>query len=143
MVKLPILIILQYKLLLNAIRLTKHVIKLPVDIFLHLFIFLIDIKLKKFVTVALKDSFLIVYCPEKYINQNVCDEAVADCLAALKFVADWLVTRKMYEIFGNGLLAYDDVLFFNENLNKFTFIPNQSWTFDVDLDEINLDNDND
>ena len=41
--KLPILIILQYNLFLNAIRLKKYVIKLLIDVFLHLLIFLIDI----------------------------------------------------------------------------------------------------
>ena len=28
----------------------------------------------------------------------MCDKAVDDCLAALKFVSDWFVTRKMIKI---------------------------------------------
>ena len=35
-----------------------------------------------------KDRFLIVYCPDKYKTQRMCDEAIADCLAALTFITD-------------------------------------------------------
>ena len=28
------------------------------------------------------------YCPDKYKTQKMCDEAVDDCLAALKFILD-------------------------------------------------------
>ena len=30
------------------------------------------------------NTFLVVYCPDEYITQKMCDEAVDDCLAALK-----------------------------------------------------------
>ena len=33
--------------------------------------------------------FLIAYYPDKYKIQKMCDEAVDDCLAALKFVPGW------------------------------------------------------
>ena len=33
--------------------------------------------------------FLIVYCSDKYKIQIMCDEAVNDCLTALKFVPGW------------------------------------------------------
>ena len=39
--------------------------------------------------------FFNLYCPDKYINQKMCDETAHDCLAALKLVADWFVTSEM------------------------------------------------
>ena len=39
-------------------------------------------------------SFLIVYCPDKHETQNICDKAVDDCLAVLKFIPNWFVTNK-------------------------------------------------
>ena len=57
--------------------------------FLYLILFLINIKLKKYVTyLFLYILFLIVYCLDKYKTQKICDEAVDDCLAALKFIPD-------------------------------------------------------
>ena len=35
----------------------------------------------------------------------------------------------------------NDILFYNEDFNKVTFIANQEHILAVDLDEINLDND--
>ena len=35
--------------------------------------------------------FMLVYCPDKHKTQKMCDEAVDDCLAALKFIPDWFV----------------------------------------------------
>ena len=55
--------------------------------------------------------FLIVYCPDKYKTQKVCDEAVDDCLAALKFVSDWCVTSKIIKKLYTALYADDDWLF--------------------------------
>ena len=43
----------------------------------------------------LKIHFLIVYCPDKYKTQKMCDEALDDSLAALKLVPHWFVTSKM------------------------------------------------
>ena len=43
-----------------------------------------------------EDPFMIMYCPNKY-KLRMCDEAVNDCLAALKFIPDWFVTSKMLE----------------------------------------------
>ena len=44
-----------------------------------------------------KDLFLIIYCPDKYIIQKLCDEAVDDSIATLKLITDWdwFVTSKM------------------------------------------------
>ena len=52
-----------------------------------------------FDTVVSKDHFLVVYCPDKYKTQRMCDEAVDDCLAALKLVPDWLLTSEMIKTF--------------------------------------------
>ena len=40
----------------------------------------------------------------------MCDEAVNDCLLALKLIPDWLVTSKMLEKFNNTLHANEDTL---------------------------------
>ena len=45
--------------------------------------------------VVSKDFFLILYCPDKYITQNKCNEAGDDSPAALKLIHDWFVTSKM------------------------------------------------
>ena len=45
--------------------------------------------------VVFEDPFLLVYCPDKYNTQRMRDEAIDDCLAALKLVADWFVTSEM------------------------------------------------
>ena len=41
----------------------------------------------------------------------MCDEAVDDCLAALKFVSDWCVTSKIIKKLYTALYADDDWLF--------------------------------
>ena len=35
-----------------------------------------------------EDLFMTGYCPDKYKTQKMCDEAVDDCLATLKFIPD-------------------------------------------------------
>ena len=35
-----------------------------------------------------ENLFLIVYCPDKYLTQKMCDEAGHDSLAALKAISD-------------------------------------------------------
>ena len=49
---------------------------------------------------------------------------------------------KMLEQFDKALLVNDDILFFNEDFNKVTFIANERHILAADLDKINLDNDN-
>ena len=73
--------------------------------------------------------------------QKMCDEAVDDCLAALKFIPDLFVTSKMLEKFHGALLANEDTLCFYEDFRKVTFLGNNISILDVDLDKINLDND--
>ena len=69
----------------------------------------------------------------------MCDEAVDDCLAALKYIPDWYVTSKMLEKC-DVLHAYDDILFYNEDFNKVRFIANQKNILALDLEKVNLDN---
>ena len=45
----------------------------------------------------------------------MCDEAVDNCLAALKFIPDWFVTSEMLQKFLNALLANNDILFFDKD----------------------------
>ena len=70
----------------------------------------------------------------------MCDEAVNDCLAALKFVPDWFVTSKMLEKLDNALHANGDILPYNEDFNKVTFIACQRHILSADLDKAKLDN---
>ena len=39
-----------------------------------------------------EDPFSLGYCPDKYITQKMCDEAVANFLATLKPIYNWFVT---------------------------------------------------
>ena len=85
--------------------------------------------------------FLIVYCPDKYITQRMCDKAVNDCLAALKFFPDCFLTRQKLESFDNALQTNDDILFYNRDFDKATFIANQIHILPAYVDKINLHND--
>ena len=58
----------------------------------------------------------------------------------MKFIPDWFVTSNVLEKLGNALHANDDVLFYNEDFGKVTFIANQKHTLAVDLEKVNLDN---
>ena len=85
---------------------------------------------------------MIGYDLDKYETQKKCDEAADDCLAALKFLPEWFATSKMVEKFDNASRANDDILFYNEDFDKVTFISSQRHILAVDLDKINLHNDN-
>ena len=92
-------------------------------------------------SVGCEDPFIIVYCPDIYKTQRMCDQTIDDCLAALNFISNQFVTSKMLRKFDKVLLAADKILVFNEDFNKVTFIANQRHILAVDLDKINLDND--
>ena len=51
-------------------------------------------------TIICKDHISIRCVPDQYKTQQMCDKTVDDCLAALIFVPDWLVTRKIIALFG-------------------------------------------
>ena len=52
--------------------------KMLVDVFLHLFLS--------------EDAFMLVYFPDRYKTQRMCNEAVDDYLATLKLTPDSFVT---------------------------------------------------
>ena len=82
------------------------------------------------------------FVPDCYKTQEMCDKAVDDCPAALKSIPDWFGTCKMLEKCDNSLHANDDILFYNEDFNKVTFIANKRHILAVELDKITVDNDN-
>ena len=84
----------------------------------------------------------MVYWLDKYKTQKMCDEAVDDCLAALKIIPDWFVTSTIFHKLDNALHDNDDTLFYDEDFDKVTFIANQRHILVVDIDKNNLDNDN-
>ena len=72
-------------------------------------------------------------------TQQMCDEAVDNCLAPLKFISDWFITSKIIEEIDNALHADDDILFYNEDFDSSHM---QKHILAADLDKIQLDNDN-
>ena len=71
----------------------------------------------------------------------MCDEAVDDCLAALKRIPDWSVTSQIFEKFDDVLLVNGNILLFDEYFSKVTFFANETGILSIDLDKINLDDD--
>ena len=41
--------------------------------------------------VVSEDPFMLIYCLNRCKTQKMCDEAVDDCPAALKFIPEWFV----------------------------------------------------
>ena len=52
----------------------------------------------------------------------MCNEAVDNCLAALKFIHDCFVTSKRLEKFDNVLPANNDILLYNEDFDSHLFL---------------------
>ena len=69
---------------------------------------------------------------DRYKTYKICNDAVADCLGALKFIPDGFVTSKILEKFHDALLA-NDILFFDENLSKVTFFADEMGILGVDM----------
>ena len=90
--------------------------------------------------VVSEDPFLQVYCPDKYKTQRLCDEAVDDSLAALKLMPDGFVTSKMIKGLYNALYADENILYFNQDSGNLVFSCNEMDVFNIDLNNINLDN---
>ena len=72
----------------------------------------------------------------------MCNKAVDNCLAALKFVPDWFVTNKLIKKLSTALYADENKLYFNEDSDNVTFICNETGIFNLDLNNINLDDTN-
>ena len=86
-----------------------------------------------------EDPFMLVYCPEKYKTQRMCDEAVDDYLAALKFICDWFVTSKMIKKLLIASYANDNILDFNEDSGNAVFSCNEMGILNIDINNIKLD----
>ena len=72
----------------------------------------------------------------------MCDEAVDDCLAELKFFPSQFVTSKMIIKPFTSLFADEKMLYFNEDSSDVTFCCNQMGILSVNLYNINLDDTN-
>ena len=68
----------------------------------------------------------------------MCDKAVDDCLAALKFVPDWFATSNMMKKLFTDLYADENILYFNEESNNAVFNCNEMGVINIDLNNINL-----
>ena len=90
--------------------------------------------------VVSEDPFLIVYCPDKYKTQRMCDEAVDDSLVALKLVPDWFITSKIIKKLYAALYTNENILYFNEDSGSVIFSCNKMCILNIDLTNINLDN---
>ena len=64
--------------------------------------------------VVSEDPFLIVYCPDKYITQEMCNETVDDSIATLKLIPDWFDTSEMIKKLFTSLYADENILYFDE-----------------------------
>ena len=69
-----------------------------------------------------EDPSLIVYCPDLYKTQRICDETVYDCLSALKLVSDWFDTSETIKKTLAALHAEENILYFNEGSCDAVFI---------------------
>ena len=66
---------------------------------------------------------MLIYGSDKYKTQKVFDEAVDDCLEALKFIPDCFVTSKMNKKLFAAFYADDGSLFFGSS--NVTFCCNE------------------
>ena len=69
----------------------------------------------------------------------MCDEAVYDCLAALKLVPDWFITSEMIKNIFNTLYADENILYLNEGSGDAVFNCNRMGILNIYLNNINLD----
>ena len=72
----------------------------------------------------------------------MCNKAVDDCLAALKFVPDWFVASKMIKIRFTALHAYKNIFYFNGDSDNVVFICNETGFLNIDLNNIGLEDTN-
>ena len=68
------------------------------------------------------------------------DEAVDDCLAALKLVHNCFVTIEMIKKLFTSLYADENILYFNEGSGDVIFNCNGMGILNIDLNNINLGN---
>ena len=88
------------------------------------------------------DPFSLRYVFDQYKTQQMCDEAVDDCLAALKFVSDWFVTSKMIKKLFTALYANENILYCNEDFGNVVSNCKEMGILNIDLNCFNLDHNN-
>ena len=93
-------------------------------------------------SVISEDPFSIRYVPDQYKTRQMWDEAVDDCLTALKFVPNWFVTSKTVKIFFTAFYTDENILYFNEDFSNVIFTCTGMGIVYIDLNNINLDNTN-
>ena len=136
-----ILILLQQNLFLNAFRPKKLVIWQFLDVSLYLILFYDQYKTQEICDiVASLYSFLVVYCPDKYITHRMYYEAVDDPIVALKLICDRYVTNEVIKKLYTALYADDGLLFFDEDSGDAIFCCDEMGRVSVNLNNINLDN---
>ena len=86
------------------------------------------------------DPFLIVYCLDEYTTQRMCGKTVDDSLAALKLSPDQVVTNKIITNPFTALYTDENILYFNEDSGNAVFNCNEMGIFNIDLNNISLDN---
>ena len=68
----------------------------------------------------------------------MCDKAVDDCLAALKFLPNWLVTSKMIKRLFFVFYADGNILYFNEDSSNVISNCNGMGILNIDLYNLTL-----
>ena len=75
-----------------------------------------------------ENPFSVMYCPDKYKTQRMCDKAADDSLAALKLIPDWFVTSKMIKKLNTALYADENILCLMKILVMLYFLV-MKWVF--------------
>ena len=88
--------------------------------------------------VASNNSFMLIYCLDRYKAQDIRDKAIDDFLPTLGFVPDWFVTR-MIKRLDDALFSNDDLIFVNKNSNYLTFFSYEMGITSVDIIDIKHD----
>ena len=92
-------------------------------------------------TVISNGPSLVVYCPDNYKSQIMCEEAVYNCVAALKLVPDWFLLSEIIKKLFTALYVDESILYFNEGSCDTLFNCSGMGILNIDLNKINL-NDN-
>ena len=85
---------------------------------------------------------MLIYCPDKYITQQICDEAVDVFLPTLNFVPHCFVTSKMIKTFSTALYLDENILYFDEDFINVVFNCNEMGILNINVNFINLDDNN-
>ena len=71
--------------------------------------------------VTSENPFMLKFCLDRYKTYEMCDEAVDDCLSAIKFIPGWFVADKMIRKVHEALFTNDDIFFFDAYSGNATF----------------------